>query len=860
MIYAAYTSTPNQSEFKYCILVPSIDRTAIKKEYITPFNIDDQQVVIIDLLKTGKKTPVKLMKEYREELLESIRDMKSEYVIVGDSDYYKLLSDQKKVEANLGYVHKSPYGDFHIIYVPNFRQVFYDPEFIRAKIKLSMDALHDFENNQYIDPGVGIIQSVQYLQSESDIIAALQALWIHKQGVTCDIEAYSLKFYEAGLGTITFCWNQHEGIAFPVDFLPHSKRIREILKDFFIHYPHKLIFHNASYDVTVLIYQLFMEHIEDVVGLLYGLEVFMEKVEDTKIIAYLATNTCAGNTLGLKPLSHEFSGNYAVEDIKDITKIPLEELLQYNVIDGLSTWYVYNKYYPIMVADNQEDVYLNLFKPALVDIIHMQLTGMPLDMDKVSEAKTVMEKDRDTALAKLQSIKYIAAFEYQNKEQWVVAKNQKLKKKRVTVADAPNDPFNPNSDVQLQTLLYEVLDLPVLARTDSGQPSTKGDVLKRLKKHTEDELIHEILDAVIAFKDVIIILNTFITAFEKAIQGPSGQYYLFGFFNLGGTVSGRLSSNDPNLQNIPATGSKYAAIIKECFRTIAGLLFTGYDFASLEDRISALTTKDPNKIKVYTDGYDGHSLRAHFYFGENMPDIDADSVDSINSIADKYKSFRQESKVPTFLLTYGGTWIGIVDKMSWASEKAKLVEKRYHELYVVSDQWVQSKLDQAAIDGYITAAFGLRVRTPLLKQVVRGTRVTPFEAEAEGRTAGNALGQSWGLLNSRAFMAIMAQVRKSKYRLAIRPCAQIHDAGYFIINDDPDAIIYLNTLVQKETKWQDHPDIWHPDVGLGGDLDIYWPSWAHGVTLPEELNHDTLSEVVNKHVNKLKEKGILHDN
>ena len=76
-----------------------------------------------------------------------------------------------------------------------------------------------------------------------------------------------------------------------------------------------------------------------------------------------------------------------------------------------------------------------------------------------------------------------------------------------------------------------------------------------------------------------------------------------------------------NLQNLPSTGSKYAKVIKSCFQAGPGWLFCGLDFASLEDRISALSTKDPNKLKVYTDGYDGHSLRAFAYFGENMPDI-----------------------------------------------------------------------------------------------------------------------------------------------------------------------------------------------------------------------------------------------
>lgn len=76
----------------------------------------------------------------------------------------------------------------------------------------------------------------------------------------------------------------------------------------------------------------------------------------------------------------------------------------------------------------------------------------------------------------------------------------------------------------------------------------------------------------------------------------------------------------------------------------------GADYASLEDRIDALLTKDINKIKVYTDGYDGHSLRAFNYFRDQMPDI-KDTVDSINSIKVKYDDLRSDSKAPTFALT-----------------------------------------------------------------------------------------------------------------------------------------------------------------------------------------------------------------
>ena len=142
--------------------------------------------------------------------------------------------------------------------------------------------------------------------------------------------------------------------------------------------------------------------------------------------------------------------------------------------------------------------------------------------------------------------------------------------------------------------------------------STKAEAIEQIK----------VLDALISISEVDIILNTFIKTFiERAILKDDGCYYLHGNFNLGGTVSGRLSSSKPNMQNLPST-SKYAKHIKRCFIAPPGWVMMGADFASLEDRISALTTKDPNKLKVYLDHYDGHCLRAYGYFKDEMPDLE----------------------------------------------------------------------------------------------------------------------------------------------------------------------------------------------------------------------------------------------
>ena len=854
-----------ESKYPLCFLVSSIRKSEIESAYIAPFGIDPKDVLVLDLhySQTSKKTPVKEIKEYiTSELAPTLADGGVEYVMVTDADYFKVLTGATKVDVNLGYVMDSKYGNWKVVYLPSYRAIFYDPEKVKAKISQGMNAMMSHRSGSYKKPGIDIIHYEEYPQTVEEIRNALQRLLDMDCDLTCDIEGFDLKHHKAGIGTITFCWNQHEGLAFAVDYEPipgateapfgrqiYNEPVRELLWGFFKMHMKKLIFHNIGYDGYVLIYQLYMADLIDTEGLLEGMSILMKNWDDTKLIAYLATNSCAGNKLSLKDLAQEFSGNYAETDIADITKIPLPNLLRYNLIDGLSTWYVHNKYYPKMVADDQLDIYNTLFKRAMTDIVQMQLTGMPLNMQRVMEVKIEMLNDFQKALDTINNTQVVKQFTYRLNEKWVKERNEKLKKKRVTMADA-KEIFNPNSGPQLQDLLYEMVGLPVISLTDSKQPSTDADTLKNLRNHTQDPDILAFLNALLDYTSANTILKTFIPAMENAPQGPDGWHYMSGNFNLGGAVSGRLSSSDPNLQNFPAN-SRYAKLIKSCFQAPPGWLFCGLDFASLEDRISALTTKDPNKLKVYTDGYDGHAMRAVAYFGDQMPDIDPEDVTSVNSIAEKghkYGPLRQESKAPTFALTYQGTFKTLMTNCGFSEEKAKTIEARYHELYQVSDKWVSDQLDEASRVGYITAAFGLRVRTPLLHQVVRNTSRTPYEAQAEGRTAGNALGQSWCLLNSRASAEFMEIVRASEHRLNIRPCAHIHDAQYMLVKDDIDAVSFANTHLVKAVQWQEHPAIAHPDVKLGGEFSIFYPTWVKEIGIPNGASQDDIYRIVNKYL------------
>lgn len=230
------------------------------------------------------------------------------------------------------------------------------------------------------------------------------------------------------------------------------------------------------------------------------------------------------------------------------------------------------------------------------------------------------------------------------------------------------------------------------------------------------------------------------------------------------------------------------------------------------------------------------------------------NVARVNSIKKLYPHWRQESKVPTFALTYDGTYVTLVKNLGLTEEVAKSIEKNYHELYQVSDEWVADKIEQASKDGHITCAFGLRVRTPLLAQVVLGTSRTPHEAASEGRTAGNALGQSWCMLNSRAASEFMGIVRQGEYRLVVRPCAHIHDAQYYMIRDDIPTLMYVNKHLSKAVSWQEDPLIQNEHIDMSGQLEIYHPTWGQGFDIPNETTEEGINVLIREHLASLKAK------
>ena len=357
----------------------------------------------------------------------------------------------------------------------------------------------------------------------------------------------------------------------------------------------------------------------------------------------------------------------------------------------------------------------------------------------------------------------------------------------------------------------------------------------------------KVLKALIELNKVSKILDSFLPVFKEKTIPKEDRVWLHGNFNLGSVKSGRMSSNSPNMQQIPSSGSIYAKPIKKCFKAPEGWLLVSADFNALEARINALLTKDPMKLQVYTRGYDSHSFNTYVYWKDKFPHIDPNDPESINSLATTNKPDRQKSKTVTFALQFFGTYHTLMNNSGFSMSEAKGICKNYEEIYKASIDWVNQELTKASKTGYVTGAFGLKLRTPIMKQVLWGSKKMPYEASAESRTAGNMLsGQSFGLLNNRAQNEFMSRVYKSKHRLDIQPIAAIHDAVYFMVKRDAETVKFVNDNLIECMEWQDDPAIYHDQVKLGAELVIHYPSWADEIPIPNKATLDQIKEIVSE--------------
>lgn len=264
--------SPDTSKLKTALLIKDTGflTNELISHYVEPLvseGISRDSLIGFTLSYNAKKVSAAHKKEYLiDTLLPELDRLGITTLYCADSEYFKTLAKVIKADPNIGYVLDCAiegYTHMKVILGVNYQAMAYNP-LVKSKLNLSLSALIKHLKGGYVDPGEGIIKTAFYPSDVADIAYMLQDLHKYPE-LTCDIETFSLKFYKAGIGTIAFAWNQHEGLAFAVDlqnrYQINNVNVKRLLKQFFIDYPGKLVYHNSTFDMKVLIFELWMKEL-----------------------------------------------------------------------------------------------------------------------------------------------------------------------------------------------------------------------------------------------------------------------------------------------------------------------------------------------------------------------------------------------------------------------------------------------------------------------------------------------------------------------------------------------------------------------------------------------------------------------
>ena len=826
----------------------TFDIDDIYKHYIDPIKdkLGDKvnEIVIISIYDseiTGKTYPVKKMDKALEEVYKFIEHFDISFVYIIDKDISNRISMDKSKDmrdiftearekciqstrfmcgVNYKTISRTPSNE------PVLEQSLHD-------LVLEVNGVASANGSREIVNKLGL--QLEYPETINEVEDVLNKLLLEPM-VSFDIETYSLRTELASVATISFSPDKKTGYSFTTNFVTDPKdrypQIKPMLREFFEQFSNTKMAFNSLYEGRILSYELFMEHPLDILGARKGINTIYNNCEDPLLLEFCLRNSSIKPEINLKALLYRYFGNYGI-NVEDITKHSKENLLYYGNLDSIGLHWLFPD--QVKEADSGDMRYYEFLKKTRKVITEAELFGMHMDLGRVKELEKSVLAESEKELRKLSrnplvisTENYLAADSY--------GKNFSNKRTVKSIADY-RKPFNPNSGSQVSKLLYDVMDLPVLLKTEKGNPSTDKDTLKMLGEMFEDDPV--VSDVITNLQNIAKhrnLVSTFIPAYYNFRWEKENGGYLCGNLNIIGTQSGRLSSSSPNMTHQPTDKN-----VLECFTAPEGWLIFSSDFSALEDRGSAIKTNDPNKIVIFEKGLEAHSFKASFYFEDLLPPIDRYNNDDLLRIKNEFPQIRDDSKPVTFGKTYGGGDKFLIKK-GYSPERIEKINKAWSSMFYHSLLYEKEIRQNAERDGYIELLFGLKLRTPVL----HSKHSTEAQKAAEFRSIYNAKTQCFGMLNSRAAEEFLMRVRNASLKIQEGVIVNnlIHDNILGICKNDPEIVHWINENLIECMAWQNDEYIRHDIVKLTSELDIGY-DWARIETIPNNASMDEVIEIMN---------------
>ena len=335
-----------------------------------------------------------------------------------------------------------------------------------------------------------------------------------------------------------------------------------------------------------------------------------------------------------------------------------EQVYEYACEDADITLQLKNRLEPELKKHDCEKLFYDIEMPLMPVLAEMEMTGVVLDTDSLRQTS----KDLTVRMNEIEARIYELAGEQ----------------------------FNISSPKQVGDILFakmKIVEKP--KKTKTGQYVTSEEVLTQLQGK------HEIVADILAFRGLKKLLSTYVDNLPTLINPRTGHIHTS--FNQTITATGRLSSSDPNLQNIPVRGED-GKEIRKAFVPEPGCQFFSADYSQIELRVMAHLSGDENMIRVFTEGHDLHAATAATIYKKDINEVSRDE--------------RTKSKRANFGIIYGITVFGLAERLDITRDEAKLLIDGFFETFPKVKDYMEQAKKEASEKGYVETQFGRRRYLP----------------------------------------------------------------------------------------------------------------------------------------------------